>query len=377
MVKATERPTKSRKAAARGNGAKGRSDGAKARSDGAKTGGAAQSNAAIAGVASHIGLENERLAELYRVMLTSRLVQDRMFVLQRQGRAAFAITGQGHEAAQVGTAAALKPGFDWVIPYYRDVGVCLTLGMTAREIMLDFLARAEGPCSGGRQMPTHWSKRELNIVSGSSPVGTQILHAPGIAWASKIRGEKAVTAVFFGEGATSTGEFHEGLNFAAIHKLPVIFVCENNGYAISESSEKQMSVKHVADRAKGYDIEGIMVDGNDLIAVYQTMAWLVEECRNGRGPKLLEAKTYRIVPHSSDDDDRRYRSREELADWMTRDPIDRTKKYLIDHGALTEEQDAEVREQVDVEVKEAVAYALGAPMPEPETALLHVYAEGV
>ena len=136
------------------------------------------------GVASHLGLENERLVELYRTMLASRLIQDRMFVLQRQGRAAFAISGQGHEAAQVGSAAALKPGTDWVIPYYRDVGVCLTMGMTAREIMLDFLARAEGPCSGGRQMPTHWSKRELNIVSGSSPVGTQILHAPGVAWAS-------------------------------------------------------------------------------------------------------------------------------------------------------------------------------------------------
>ena len=329
------------------------------------------------GVASHLGLENERLVELYRTMLASRLIQDRMFVLQRQGRAAFAITGQGHEAAQVGSAAALRPGTDWVIPYYRDVGVCLTMGMTAREIMLDFLARAEGPCSGGRQMPTHWSKRELNIVSGSSPVGTQILHAPGVAWASKVRKEKAVTAVYFGEGATSTGEFHEGLNFAAIHKLPVIFFCENNGYAISEASEKQMAVKHVADRAKGYNIEGIMMDGNDLIAVYQNMAWAAEECRGGRGPKLLEAKTYRIVPHSSDDDDRRYRSREELAEWMKKDPIDRTKRYLIEHDALTEEQDEAIRKEVEELVREAVDYALGQPMPEPETALQHVYAEGV
>jgi len=341
MVKASDRPTKARKS----------------------------------GVASHIGLENERLVEMYRTMLVSRLVQDRMFVLQRQGRAAFAITGQGHEAAQVGSAAALRVGTDWVIPYYRDVGVCLTMGMTAREIMLDFLARAEGPCSGGRQMPTHWSKRELNIVSGSSPVGTQILHAPGIAWASKVRNEKAVTAVYFGEGATSTGEFHEGLNFAAIHKLPVIFFCENNGYAISEASEKQMAVKHVADRAKGYNIEGIMMDGNDLIAVYQTTAWAAEECRGGRGPKLLEAKTYRIVPHSSDDDDRRYRSREELAEWMKKDPIDRTKRYLIEHEALTEQQDGEIRKEVEELVREAVDYALGQPMPEPETALTHVYAE--
>lgn len=330
---------------------------------------------ATKGVASHIGLDNERLVELYQVMLTARLVQDRMFVLQRQGRAAFAITGQGHEAAQVGSAAALKAGVDWVIPYYRDVGVCLTLGMTAREIMLDFLARAEGPCSGGRQMPTHWSKRSLNIVSGSSPVGTQILHAPGIALASKMRGEKVVTATYFGEGATSTGEFHEGLNFAAVHKLPVIFFCENNGYAISESSEKQMTVKNVADRAKGYDIEGISMDGNDLIAVYQNTLWAAEECRNGRGPKLLEAKTYRIVPHSSDDDDRRYRSREELAEWMKKDPIDRVKKYLIDHDAMTEEQDGAIRQEVDEVVREAVDYALGQPMPEPETALLHVYAE--
>ena len=274
------------------------------------------------GVASHIGLENDKLVDMYKTMRVARLIQDRMLVLQRQGRAAFAITGQGHEAAQVGSAAALKSGTDWVLPYYRDVGVCLAVGMTPREIMLDFLARAEGPCSGGRQMPTHWSKQSLRIVSGSSPVGTQILHAPGIAWASKVRGEKDVTIVYFGEGASSTGEFHEGMNFAAIHKLPVIFFCENNGYAISVPISKEMPVKNVADRAKGYDVEGIMMDGNDLIAVYQTTLWAAEECRAGRGPEPLEAKTYRIVPHSSDDDDRRYRPREEVAEWTKKDPIE-------------------------------------------------------
>ncbi|MPZ23665.1 MAG: thiamine pyrophosphate-dependent dehydrogenase E1 component subunit alpha [Dehalococcoidia bacterium] len=327
------------------------------------------------GVASHIGLDNERLVELYRTMLTARLVQERMFVLQRQGRAAFAITGQGHEAAQVGSASALKQGVDWIIPYYRDLGVCLAFGLTLREIMLDFLARAEGPCSGGRQMPTHWSKRDLRIVSGSSPVGTQILHAPGIAWASKVRGLKEVAVVYFGEGATSTGEFHEGVNFAAIHKLPVIFFCENNGYAISESASKQMAVRNVADRARGYGIEGTSMDGNDLIEVYQTTLWAAEECRNGRGPKLLEAKTYRIVPHSSDDDDRRYRTREEVQEWSKKDPIDRAKKYLIEHGAMTEADDEAVRAEAAEAVRDAVDYALGQPYPEPETALLHVYAE--
>jgi 2-oxoisovalerate dehydrogenase E1 component alpha subunit len=257
---------------------------------------------------------------MYRDMLRSRELSDCMFALNRQGRAAFAVTGQGHEAAQVGSAYAIQRGTDWVLPYYRDVGVMVALGMTSHDILLGLFAKAGDPSSGGRQMPCHWSWPEARVVTRSSVIAANLPHAAGIAYASKLRGLKEVSIVYFGEGATSEGDFHEAVNFAAIHKLPVVFFCENNGYAISESQDKQMSVLHVADRAKGYNIDGQMVDGNDVVAVHQTAQWSIEQCRRGHGPKLIEAKTYRLVPHTSSDDDRRYRTRAELDEWIKRDP---------------------------------------------------------
>lgn len=328
---------------------------------------------AARGAASHIGLGDDGLIDIYYKMVVSRLIGERMFILNRQGRAPFAIAGVGHEACQVGSARALRAGRDFALPYYRDIGVALTLGMTARETMLAFFARAGDPSSGGRQMPNHWSKAELRIISGSSVVGTQIPHAAGVALASKLRGEKDVTVVWFGEGATSEGDFHEGLNFAGVHKLPVVFFCENNGYAISEPQWKEMAVDNVADRAKAYGFEGMMVDGNDAMAVYQTTKWAVEETRRGRGPKLIEAKTYRIVPHSSEDDDRRYRSRKELEEWVRNDPIDRFKNYLAEDGVLTDKTEAKLREQAAAEVEDAVEYAESSPYPDVDEALRHVY----
>ncbi len=313
--------------------------------------------------------------QMYRDMVRSRELSDRMFALNRQGRAAFAITGQGHEAAQVGAAYAIKRGTDWVLPYYRDIGVMLALGMTPHDILLGLFAKADDPTSGGRQMPCHWSWPEARVVTRSSVIAANLPHAAGIAYASKLRGLKEVTIAFFGEGATSEGEFHEAVNFAAIHKLPVVFYCENNGYAISERVEKQMSVLHVADRAKGYNIIGQMVDGNDVIAVHQTAKWSIEECRRGRGPKLVEAKTYRLSPHTSSDDDRRYRTRAELEEWIKRDPIDRFRKRLIEEEALTDEEDAELRADAKREVAAAVETAERAPDPVPEDALRHVFFE--
>jgi 2-oxoisovalerate dehydrogenase E1 component alpha subunit len=213
------------------------------------------------------------------------------------------------------------------------------------------------------------------VVTRSSVIAANLPHAAGVAYASKVRGLKEVTMVYFGEGATAEGDFHEAMNFAAIHKLPVVFFCENNGYAISEKSEKQMSVKHVADRAKGYDIIGQTVDGNDVLTVYQTTKWSVEECRRGRGPKLIEAKTYRFSPHTSSDDDRRYRPRTELEEWIKKDPIDRFKKRLMEEGELTEEEDEEIRAAARKEVMEAVKRAEEAPEAPPEHALRHVFFE--
>jgi 2-oxoisovalerate dehydrogenase E1 component subunit alpha len=312
---------------------------------------------------------------MYRDMVRSRILSDRMFALNRQGRAAFAITGQGHEAAQVGSAYAIAQGTDWVLPYYRDVGVMIALGMTPYDILLGLFARADDPNSGGRQMPCHWSWPAKRVVTRSSVIAANLPHAAGVAYASKLRGLNEATIVYFGEGATSEGDFHEAVNFAAIHHLPVLFFCENNGYAISESQEKQMAVMHVADRAKGYGIEGQTVDGNDALTVYQTVRWSLEECRRGRGPKLVEAKTYRYSPHTSSDDDRRYRPRTELEEWIKKDPIDRLRKRLLDEGALTADADELTRAEAKKEIDEAVRLAEQAPEPAPDSALRHVFQE--
>jgi 2-oxoisovalerate dehydrogenase E1 component alpha subunit len=312
---------------------------------------------------------------MYRDMLVARELSDRMFTLNRQGRAAFAITGQGHEAIQVAAANAIRPRLDWILPYYRDVAMMIALGMPPRDILLGLFAKADDPNSGGRQMPCHWSWPEMRVVTRSSVIGANLPHAAGVAYASKLRGLDEVTLVTFGEGATSEGDFHEAVNFAAIHRLPVVFLCENNGYAISESSENQMSVKHVADRAKGFGIIGQTVDGNDLIASHQTVSWGVGECRRGRGPVLIEAKTYRFSPHTSSDDDRRYRPRSEVEEWAKKDPIDRFRTRLREETALTDEEDRALRETVKREIAEAVKEAEAAPDADPAAVARYVYFE--
>ncbi|HEY7294050.1 MAG TPA: thiamine pyrophosphate-dependent dehydrogenase E1 component subunit alpha [Dehalococcoidia bacterium] len=312
---------------------------------------------------------------MYTQMVQARRIADRMVVLQRQGRAPFVISGQGQEACQIGAANALKRGTDWLFPYYRDLGMCLAFGMTPAELFMNFFAKKDDPSSHGIQMAAHWSRASSRIVSGSSPVATQLLHATGCALAAKLRKKKEVCLTSLGDGSTAQGDFHEALNFAAIHKLPVIFYVENNGYAISEPTWKQMAVPNVADRAPAYGMRGQVVDGNDLLTVYQTVKWAVGEARRGHGPALIEAKTYRIVPHSSDDDDRRYRTRKELEEWMQKDPIDRFRKYLLTEAVLTEAKVQEIQETVDAQIAAAIREAEAAPDPVPEDALRYVYAE--
>lgn len=327
------------------------------------------------GAAAHFGVPDAQLVQMYTQMVQARRIADRMVVLQRQGRAPFVISGQGQEACQIGAAHALKRGTDWLFPYYRDLGMCLAFGMTPAELFMNFFAKRTDPNSHGVQMAAHWSRAASRIVSGSSPVTTQLLHATGCAFAAKLRKKKEVCLTSLGEGSTAQGDFHEALNFAAIHKLPVIFYVENNGYAISEPTWKQMAVPNVADRAPAYGMRGQVVDGNDLLAVYQTVKWAVGEARRGHGPALIEAKTYRIVPHSSDDDDRRYRTRKELEDWMQKDPIDRFRKYLLTEGVLSEAKAQQVQETVDAQIAAALREAEAAPEPAPEDALRHVYEE--
>ncbi len=319
-------------------------------------------------------LSHEDLLEMYRIMLLTRALCERLWLMNRSGKLPFIVTCEGHEAAQVGSACALRPGHDFALPYYRDMAVVLTLGMTAREVMLNALHRAADPNSGGRQMPGHWSHPGLRIVSQSSPVATHILHAVGIAHAARIKGEDTVAMAYFGEGSTSKGDFHEGLNWAGVFRLPVVFFCENNGYAISVPVSRQVPVPHVADRACAYGFPGVTVDGNDLLAVYEVTRQAVERARRGEGPTLIEALTYRFAPHTSNDDDRFYRSREEVEAWRRRDPIGLFRGSLLEQGILTEERDRELRAEVAREVDDAEAFAEASPPPRPEDALGPVFA---
>lgn len=319
--------------------------------------------------------EAATLRHMYRTMLLSRTLDQRMFALNRQGRVPFVVPCQGHEAAQAAMVAALRPGHDSFLLYYRDLTTALAVGVTPLDVMLGVFARADDPSSGGRQMPEHFSDRRLRIFTTSSSVGTQIPHAVGFALASRQRGEDAIACASFGEGATSKGDFHEGVNFAAVHRLPVLFFCQNNGYAISERADRQMAISSVAERAAGYGIPGVSVDGNDALAVLHATRTAAERARAGAGPTLIEARTYRLVPHTSDDDDRLYRSREEVEEARRRDPLDRLRRYLEEQGLHDAAADEALRAEVAREVEEATRAAEAAAPPDPATLLRHVYAE--
>lgn len=326
-------------------------------------------------VAGALGLGKDQLLDLYFKMFLARTVGQRERMLNRMGKGPFAVTGEGHEAAQVGTAYALTPGKDWAVPYYRDIGVALTLGMTARDLLLAHLSRAEAIESGGRNMPSHFSHPKLRIVSGSAPVATQFPHAVGVALAARLRAVDEVAMTFVGDGGTSVGDVHEAMNFAGVHKCPVIFVCENNQYAISVKWSKQSAVQDVALRAAGYGFPGVTVDGNDVLAVYAAAREAVDRARRGDGPTFIEAKTYRLVPHTSDDDDRRYRSAEEVAEWAKKDPLIRHRAWLEGNGIARAREIEEIEARALAEVDEATHYAENAAPPEPESALRHVYVE--
>ncbi len=324
-----------------------------------------------------MGLSKENLLEMYWTMLLSRRLDERAWVLHRQGKIAFHISGIGHEAAQVAVAFALRRGKDWVVPYYRDLALMLALGLTPREFMLGLMGKDGDPCSGGRQMPSHWSLRRANVVSHSSPVATQTTHAAGIGLGIKMRGDDAVVLTSTGEGSTSQGEWYEGVNWAAVHKLPVIFLVENNVYAISVRMERQMAVKHVADKAKGLGLPGVTVDGTDLFAVHKVMEEAVARARNGEGPTLVEARVHRLTPHSSDDDDRTYRPREEIEAIKKQDPLEVFRRQLMEQGVLTEAMVNEMEARAKEAVEDAVAYAEAAPYPGLEVAKGPVYAEEI
>ncbi|MFJ7510085.1 thiamine pyrophosphate-dependent dehydrogenase E1 component subunit alpha [Peribacillus simplex] len=322
-----------------------------------------------------LGLNEETVLDMYRTMLLSRRIDERMWLLNRSGKIPFVISCQGQEAAQVGAAFALDRQKDYVLPYYRDVGVVLTFGMTAKDLMLSGFAKEEDPNSGGRQMPGHFGQKKNRIVTGSSPVTTQVPHAVGIALAGKMEGKDLVTFVTFGEGSSNQGDFHEGANFAGVHKLPVIFMCENNKYAISVPISKQLSCENVSDRAIGYGMPGITVDGNDPLAVYAAVKEAADRARRGEGPTLVETVSYRLTPHSSDDDDRSYRTADEVAEAKTKDSIMTFGAYLKEVGIMGEDLEKQMNDEVMKIVNEATDYAENAPYPKAESAMNHVYAQ--
>ena len=331
--------------------------------------------ARVSDLAASVGLTDDDLVGMYRVIALARAVDERMWILNRAGRIPFVISGQGHEGAQVGIAWPYERHHDWIAPFYRSIATCLTFGMTAQDILMAQYAKATDPSSGGRQMPGHYGNVENNLLSLSSPVATQMLHAVGIALAAKVRktGQVAMTAM--GEGSSNQGDVHEGLNFAAIHKLPFVLVIENNGYAISVPTERQIATKDVADRASGYGIPGVVVDGSDVLACYRASKEAVDRARAGEGPTLIEAKVIRLTAHSSDDQQTKYRPEEELADLKTHDALPLFRSQLRDAGVLDEELETKIAAEIKAEVDAATEHSENEPDPDPRTAMKWVFAE--
>ncbi|MGO4107376.1 thiamine pyrophosphate-dependent dehydrogenase E1 component subunit alpha [Paenibacillus sp. YAF4_2] len=323
---------------------------------------------------NELGLSNELAVEMYATMVLSRKFDERNMLLQRAGKINFHVSGIGQEVAQVAAAFALDRENDYFLPYYRDYGFVLAVGMTVKELMLSVFAKAEDPNSGGRQMPGHFGSKRLRIVTGSSPVTTQVPHAVGIAMAAKMKKQPIVSFVTFGEGSSNQGDFHEGCNFAGVHKLPVILMCENNQYAISVPVHKQLGGR-VADRALGYGFPGFQVDGNDALEVFRVVKEARERAIAGEGPTLIEAMMYRLSPHSTSDNDLAYRTKEEVDENRAKDGIPKYKQYLEECGLWNEELEAELLARIRKVVDEATEYGDNAPFPAPESVLLHVYAE--
>lgn len=322
-----------------------------------------------------LGLSNDQVLEMYETMLLARKIDERMWLLNRAGKIPFVISCQGQEAAQVGASFALNREKDYIAPYYRDLAVVLAFGMTTKEIMLSGFAKEEDPNSGGRQMPGHFGQKKNRIITGSSPVTTQVPHAVGVALAAKMDKESFATFVTLGEGSSNQGDFHEGLNFAGVHKLPVITMVENNGYAISVPVEKQLACERVSDRAIGYGMPGYTVDGNDPLEVYAVVKEARERALRGDGPTLIEAMTHRLTAHSSDDDHRQYRTEEELEHAKKEDSIHMFAEYLRDVDVLSDEIETNMINDIDKLVNEATDYAENAAYAPPESTLLHVYEE--
>lgn len=307
---------------------------------------------------------DERLRELYKTLLLVRIMDERMMRLQRQGRLGFYMMSTGEEATHLAVAALRDE--DWIFPSYREPGAAFLRGYTIKEYICQLYGNVGDPVKG-RQMPVHHSVKRINYVSISSPVGTQIPQATGMAMAAKISGKDDVAICYFGEGATSTGEFHVGANFAGVFKAPVIFLCRNNGWAISTSREKQTASKTFAQKALAYGMPGIRVDGNDLLAIMQVTSEAAARARAGEGPTFIEALTYRRMGHSSSDDPSVYRDPAEPKQWEAHDPIEKFRRFLAKKKLWTDAWDTELREGIDAEISRVHDEVASLPAPAVET----------
>lgn len=321
------------------------------------------------------GLSKEEIIKAYYEVKRGRRLDERLWQLTRIGKTSFNISGQGAEVAQVAMAMAFEHDKDVFLPYYRDMTACLVWGMSTKDILLGSFGKDADPSSHGRQMPNHYGSKEHNIVSFASTVSTQMPLATGVGYAAQLEGKDYIALTTTGEGSANQGEVQEAMNFAGVKKLPVIFVVENNSYAISVPIEEQYANENMSDRAHGYGFEGITVDGNDFTEVYLTFKKAVKDARSGKGPKLIELKVYRLTSHSADDDQTIYRSKEDIEKMKDSDPIDVFEKQLIDEGYLTQDEMDKMDEEIRAEIDKATDEAEAMPDPAPESLLDEVYAK--
>ena len=306
-------------------------------------------------------------------MLTTRIFDAKAMNLQRQGRIGFYVPCAGQEAAQIGSAFALRED-DWALPTYRDTGVAILRGVPLKA-MFDHLMGNSADLMLGRQMPNHWGYKSANFVSIASTIAAHLPVATGVAMAIKMKKDKdRIVMAYHGDGATSEGDFHCAYNFAGVYKVPIVFICENNGWAISLPSSMQTASRTFAEKAQAYGFEGMRVDGNDVLAVYKATREAVDRARKGEGPTMIECLTYRMGPHSTSDDPNRYRTKEEIEAWKRKDPIERFKAYLNRKGILDGESENRMRSEIEAEISKAIQEEEKVPPPKIETMFTDVYA---
>lgn len=319
------------------------------------------------------GLRVDEVIALYKAMVRTRLLDERLVALQRQGRIGFHIGALGEEACILGSAAGMRDT-DWIFPCYREFSALLWRGMPLQRYIDNMYGNASDPVKG-RQMPDHYTYRAGRFGSVSSPIGTQIVQAAGFAWAARLKKEDLAVLVYFGDGATSSSDFHNGMNFAGVFKAPVVFLCRNNGWAISVPTERQTASETFAQKGVAYGIPGVRVDGNDLFAMVKATRDAVARASRGEGPTIIEAMTYRMSGHSTSDDPKAYRPDTTLDPWKQLDPIPRVRRWLEQAAGWTEEKDKQVESEADAEIRACVAAAEKTPPPPLESMFEEVFAE--